>query len=68
MNHGLFFRKKYSLQLYCFQVKKKVNNLTIYSFKKNVSLKHFYLKISASEKFTFKIGSSRVVENIFPEK
>ena len=28
----------------------------------------FFKTISATENFTFKIGNSRVVENIFPEK
>ena len=31
-------------------------------------LKKILIMISATENFTFKIGKSRVVENIFPEK
>ena len=36
--------------------------------KKNVSFKKMLLTISATVDFIFKIGNSRVVENIFPEK
>ena len=37
-------------------------------FFKNFSFKKNFLTISATQNFTFEIGNSRVLENIFPEK
>ena len=73
INHGSFCRGKYSLQIYGFQFEKTVKNLHIFYFKtiafeEIVYFKEIVLTNSATENFAFKIGNSRVVENISSEK
>ena len=69
INHGLFIGGKYFITLMFpnLKISKKSYNMVIFKINMFFFLMDL-LTISVAENFTFKIGNSKVVENIFPEK